>query len=154
MASSSFTTNLGLCNWSDSDRPKRADFISDNGIIDNVLGGHVLNTALHMNAAEKSKALEPFACFIYAGTGESSRTITTSFRPSFALVFKKNEPLAMYSDGVNIVNSGITTDGDGNTSGVAITTNGVIVQQQSAASNGKRFSLNEEGCQYAIIAFK
>ena len=41
MASSQFTTNLGLCNWLESDRPKRADFVSDNGIIDSVLGGHL-----------------------------------------------------------------------------------------------------------------
>ena len=35
MASSSFTTHLGLCNWDASDRPKRADFVSDNNILDN-----------------------------------------------------------------------------------------------------------------------
>ena len=154
MASSSFTANLGLCNWAATDRPKRADFVSDNGIIDSVLGGHVNNSALHMSTAEKAKALTPFECFIYAGTGDSSKNIVTGFRPSFAIVFKKNEPPASYSGGVNIVNSGYAAYGNGGTAGVSISSTGVTVQQEATASNGRRISLNEDGCQYALIAFK
>lgn len=154
MASSRFTTNLGLCNWAESDRPKRADFISDNGIIDSVLGGHVIDTAVHMSTAEKAKALTPFERFIYSGNGDSSRTIATGFRPSFALVYKRNAPPAVYTDSVNIVNSGCAVYGSGGTSGVSISGTGVTVQQEAAAADGKRISLNEEGCQYTVIAFK
>ena len=154
MASSSFTTNLGLCNWTENDCPKRADFISDNGIIDQVLGGHVSNTSVHMSAEEKSKALSPFVCVDYVGTGDSSRTIATDFRPSAVIVCRKNEALTAYSDGVTIVNSGFAAYGHGGTAGVGIGTNGVVVQQEATASNGRRICLNEEDAQYILIAFK
>lgn len=154
MASSSFTPNLGLCNWTENDRPKRADFISDNGIIDTALGGHIADTDIHMSAQEKAKALTPFVCVDYAGTGDASRTIAADFRPSFAAVFKKSEPPVIHSDGVTVVNSGYAYYGHGGTAGVAIGSSGVVVTQESAASNGRRISLNEEGCQYMLIAFK
>ena len=60
MASSSFTTHLGLCDWAASDRPKRADFVSDNTIIDTQLGGHIANGNIHLSADEKAKLDEPF----------------------------------------------------------------------------------------------
>ena len=154
MASSSFTPNLGLCNWTENDRPKRADFISDNGIIDAALGGHLSDTDLHMSAAEKAKALTPFVCVDYSGSGDASRTIATDFRPSFAAVFKKSSAPVVYSDGVTVVNSGYACYGHGGTAGVSIGSSGVAVQQESSSSNGRRISLNEEGCQYLLIAFK
>lgn len=154
MASSSFTPYLGLCNWAASDRPKRADFVSDNTIVDTALGGHLADTALHMNAAEKAKALEPFAIAVYAGTGESTRTVATAFRPSFAVVFKRNEPPVTYSNGVSVVNSGVAVYGHGGTAGLSISDNGVVVRQESTASDGKRLNLNEDDCQYTLIAFK
>lgn len=154
MASSRFTANLGLCNWTENDRPKRADFVSDNGIIDSALGGHIADSSVHMSSAEKAKALSPFESFIYSGTGESTRTIVTGFRPSFAVVFKKEAPPMQYSGGVNIVNSGYASYGDGATAGVSINSTGVVVRQDAAAADGVRISLNETGCQYALIAFK
>ena len=154
MASSSFTPHLGLCNWSENDRPKRADFISDNGIIDTVLGGHVADTDVHMSAAEKSKALTPFDIEIYAGTGESSQTVTTAFRPSVVLVFKKNEAPVSVQSGVAVVNSAYAVYGTGSSSGIAIGSAGVTVSQEATAQNGRRLSLNEEGCQYVMILIK
>jgi len=154
MASSRFTTNLGLCDWDAQDKPKRADFVSDNSIIDSALGGHISNTGIHMSAAEKLKALQPYAVYLYAGSGDGSRTILTEFSPGYAIVLKKNSPLTSYDSGVSVVNSGVAVAGNGGTGGVALSSEGVVVQQQSEASNGVRFSLNESGCQYIIIAFK
>lgn len=154
MASSSFTPNLGLCSWTENDRPKRADFVADNGVIDTVVGGHIGNSAIHMSAAEKNKALMPFECFIYAGTGDSSRTIVTGYRPSFAIVFKKNAAPVAYESGVTVVNSGCGYYGHGGTAGVSISATGVVVQEESSAVNGRRISLNEEDGQYTLIAFK
>lgn len=154
MASSSFTPHLGLCNWSESDSPKRADFVSDNSIIDSALGGHIADTDVHMSAAEKSRALTPFESVSYSGNDEGTRTIAFSFRPTFAIVFKKNAPPVSYENGVNVVNSGWAIYGSGGTSGVSIGSGGVVVRQESAASGGKRLSLNESDCQYAIVAFK
>ena len=154
MASSNFTPKLGLSNWAAGDRPKRADFVSDNGIIDKVLGTHIADTAMHMSAEEKDKALLPVESFIYGGTGDAVRTILTGFRPSFAIVFKRGEPQIRLAGGVTIVNSGYASYSQGGTAGVGITSNGVQVQQEAAASDGQRISLNEEGCQYTLIAFK
>lgn len=154
MASSSFTPNLGLCNWAANDCPKRADFIADNTIIDSVVSGHIGDTDMHMSAAEKSKALTPYECTGYAGSGESTRTISLSFRPSVAIVFKKNESPVSHENGVTVVNSGWAIYANGGSAGVSIGTNGVVVRQEALATNGRRLSLNEEDCQYAVIAFK
>ena len=154
MSSSSFTTNLGLCNWAHTDRPKRADFISDNSIIDSVLGGHVNNSALHMSAEEKAKALTPFEYIVYSGNGEASRTISIGFSPTFVIVYKRGAPASEYVSGVNIVNSACGVYAHGYTSGLSLSSAGAVVTQESTASNGRRICLNEEGCQYTLIAFK
>ena len=154
MASSSFTPNLGLCNWTENDRPKRADFIADNAIIDSVVSGHIGDTNAHMSAQEKSKALVPFECTGYAGSGESTRTIALSFRPTAAIVFKKNEAPVSLENGAVVVNSGWAIYTSGGSAGVSIGTNGVVVRQEATASNGRRLSLNETDCQYAVIGFK
>ena len=48
MASSSFTKNLGLCSWSETDRPKRIDFVTDNLLIDEKLGEHLADSDIHI----------------------------------------------------------------------------------------------------------
>ena len=154
MASGSFTPNLGLCSWSATDRPKRADFVSDNSIIDSTLGGHIANTTMHLTSAEKAKALESFVSFVYSGNGEASRSISAGFRPSFAIVYKRNASPAEYTGGVNVVNSAYAVYSHGGTAGLSINSNGVVVTQQSAATDGMRISLNELDCQYTLIAFK
>ena len=154
MASSNHTTNLGLCSWAATDRPKRADFVSDNSIIDSALGGHIADTTIHMTTAEKTKALVPFESFIYSGNGEASRTIGTTFRPAFAVVFKRGEAPMEYTGGVNVVNSAYAYYGHGGTAGLSISSTGVVVTQESAASDGRRISLNEQDCQYTLVAFK
>ena len=154
MASSNFTTNLGLCNWAATDRPKRADFVADNGIIDSVLGGHVNNTAVHMSAAEKAQALAPFDIRIYSGNGDAARTISAGFRPNFAIVFKKDSPPVAYDNGVTVVNSAYSLYGSGSSAGLSIVSGGISVQQQATASNGTRISLNETDCQYVAVLFK
>ena len=154
MASSQFTANLGLCSWLASDRPKRADFVSDNGIIDRVLGNHVNDTDAHMSQQEKEKALQPYTSVIYAGSGTASRSIEIGYRPGFAIVYKKNAPPIEYRSGVTIVNCAVCCYGHGSTSGAGVNSSGVTVVQQSAAQDGVRVSLNEEDCQYAVIAFK
>lgn len=154
MASSSYTTNLGLCNWAAADSPKRADFVSDNQIIDAAVGGHIADATKHLTAAEKEKALQPYATMIYAGNGTDNRTLTGNFAPKLVMVFKRTAPLTEYANGVTIVNSGAAAYGHGGSAGVSINTTGFVVRQQSAAENGQRFSLNESGCQYFAVLFK
>jgi len=154
MASSSFTTNLGLCDWAATDRPKRADFVSDNHIIDSTLGGHIADTTAHLTAAEKTKALEPYVSMIYAGSGTDNRAVTTSFAPKLVLVYKKDAAPTMNENGVTVVNSGMAAYGQGGSGGVSLTSTGFSVRQQNTASDSMRFSLNENDCQYIAVAFR
>lgn len=154
MASSNYTTNLGLCSWAESDRPKRADFVADNGIIDSVLGGHVADTDIHLTAAEKEQALAPYASFMYAGDGQATRTVYLGFRPKFVIVYRRDTAPVGNSSGVAVVNTGFCGYGIGGTAGVSVASTGVTVTQHASASDGKRVCLNESGAQYTVIAFK
>lgn len=153
MASTNHTPYLGLCQWSASDKPKRADFVSDNNIIDTALGGHVGNAAIHLTASEKAKLSESFVIRAYAGTGEASRAITVDFQPKLALVYKKNAPPVSYSSGNIIINAAVAAYGSGGSQGLAITSTGITVSQTSAVG-GAAVNLNENEEQYAAILFK
>ena len=154
MATSNYTANLHLSAWSDTDRPKRADFVSDNAIIDAQLGGHLADGGIHVTSAEKAKISEPFVSTVYAGSGESSRTISLDFTPKMVVVFKRGAPFVQYSGSVNVVNAACAAYSHGSSAGVGITTNGVSVTEQATAENGVRVSLNASGSQYTLIAFK
>ena len=154
MASSNFTSNLHLCAWEETDRPKRVDFVSDNSIIDAELGGHISNGDIHMTSAEKAKLSEPYVSCIYAGSGEAERTITVGFVPKFAVVFKRGAPPSSYANGVNVANSGYAYYGCGGSVGISISNSGVVVNESASAVNGVRASLNEAGSQYTLVAFK
>lgn len=154
MASSNFTTNLGLCDWAANDRPKRADFVSDNHIIDNTLGGHIADTTMHLTASEKQKALSPYTTMIYAGTGADNRSITTDFAPKMVMVYKKNAAPTAIENGTAVINSGAAAYGHGGSGGLSVSATGFVVRQQSTAEDGMRYSLNESGCQYFAIVFR
>ena len=154
MASSNYTTNLHLNAWADSDHPKRADFVSDNNIIDTQLGGHILNDNIHLSAAQKDKLDTPFVMSVYSGNGSAERTIYLDFTPRFAMVFKRGATPAGYINSVNTANCGFATNGYGFTTGVSVTTSGVVVRQIAQNADGVCVSLNESGAQYTLVAFK
>ena len=155
MATSNYTPNLHLSAWADSDRPKRADFVSDNTIIDTQLGGHLADSTIHVTAAEKAKLSEAFTCSLYAGSGESQRTISLAFQPKMVFIFKRGVPFVTYSNGVNTVHAAAGCYGHGASVGISITSSGVLVSESAQAdANGIKVSLNENGSQYTIIAFK
>lgn len=154
MATSQYTPNLHLNAWTESDRPKRADFVSDNNIIDTELGGHVNNNSIHLSAQEKEKITEPFVSTIYAGSGESSRTISLGFQPKLVLVYKRGVPPVTYSNGVSIVNCACGFYSRGGTAGLSITSSGIVVSQAAMATDGMRVNLNERDGQYTVVAFK
>ncbi len=154
MASSNYTANLHLSAWSESDRPKRADFVSDNSIIDRELGGHIANTAAHLTAAEKEKLGEPFVVQLYAGSGEASRAITLGFKPKLVIVYKRGVAPVLLSNGKTVVNSAIAAYGHGSTSGAIVTSTGVTVSEVAENADGIGVSLNASGSQYTLIAFR
>ena len=154
MASSSFTPNLGLCNWAAGDKPKRADFVSDNGIIDTELGGHIANTTVHVTAAEKAKLQSPFTAVAYSGDGIASRAVNAGFQPKAAFVYMKGRPLSEYGGGIMIANGGMSYYGMGGSAGISINSSGITVLQENTATDGVRCNLNETDEQYVAILFK
>lgn len=154
MSSSNYTPNLHLNAWADSDRPKRADFVADNTIIDTRLGGHLADSGIHVTAAEKAKLNEAVVSTVYAGSGESTRSISLDFTPRVAIVFKRGTPFVQYSGSVNTVYAACAAYSHGGSAGLTIGNNAVTVTEQASAENGVRISLNASGSQYTLIAFK
>lgn len=156
MASSNKTTRLQLNQWSGGDKPKRVDFNQDNTILDNLLGGHILNAALHVIQADKEKWNEPYTVGTYVGTDASERNITLPFAPKVVLLMCSNQPLMGYTNTDNkmMIYSGLAVEGY-NSIGVVIGGNGFKVSQSSAASNGNCYlTLNKAGYRYHYIAFR
>ena len=154
MASSNFTANLHLSDWAAGDRPKRADFVSDNQIIDSALGGHLANSTAHLTAAEKSKLGEPFVFRLYAGNGSESRSIDLGFQPKIVIVFKLGVAPVLLENGVTDVNCAVAAYGYSNTTGLILSQSGFSVSQVAVNADGVKVNLNENGAQYTVIAFK
>ncbi len=152
MPSSLKTTNLELNKWIESDHPVRADFISDNEIIDSVLGGHLANSGVHLTAAEKQRVGSPFAVYAIQGTGEQSRAITLDFSPQMVFYFAQDMPLSEFTGSIQKINGGIAVKNYGNSEGCSIGSNIVYVVQQDI--NGVRYNLNKENGQYILVAFR
>lgn len=156
MASSSKTSNLGLNKWSGTDKPRRTDFVEDNTIIDERLGGHLKDTGIHLNSEDREKLSAPVSAVSYSGTGTASRTISFGFNPSFVVVFKRFDSFNTYNSagGYTKINGAFfssqeASDDCGNISGKT-----VVVSQSTAAVNGLFYNLNEQYGQYVAVAFR
>ena len=153
MASTNRTPNLGLNSWIGTDKPKRVDFVSDNSIIDSVLGGHISNETAHLTSCEKDKVDEPFEVVTVYGTGNSSTNYTFDFEPSMVIAFKKNASLFEYSASQNKINCAIATK-RGSSSGISLSSNMVMLYQGSVTDTAWYNNMNEQYSQYIVIAYK
>ena len=153
MSSTNRTENLGLSNWLETDRPKRTDFVSDNLIIDNALGGHINDTTQHLTSTEKAFLTQPFVSRIIYGTGTESGTVHLSFPPNLVIVTKIGASPTQYSGGVVRVNYAVATP-QGASMGIRVSGNDVILSQDSTAQDGAKANLNEEFSQYLMVAFR
>lgn len=155
MASSSFTPNLGLCSWEDSDRPKRIDFVADNMLIDEKLGTHLLDADIHTTKEEKQRMLTPYTVFEYAGNGESERTLTISGTYSFVIVYQKFYPAVTKDVSGNMV-SHLCFAGRlfGSGGEVTLQPDKLTVTQDSTPTDGVLNNFNENRGQYVAILFK
>lgn len=155
MASSSFTPNLGLCAWSDTDRPKRIDFVSDNLLIDEKLGSHLADSDIHITQDEKQRMLTPYTVFEYAGNGESERALAISGTYSFVILYQKFYPAVTKDDDGNFV-SHLCFAGRlfGSGGEVTLQSDKLIVTQDSTATDGVKNNFNENHGQYVALLFK
>lgn len=158
MPTSNKTTNLNLNSWLSTDKPKREDFVSDNNIIDSILGSHIADEVMHLSTSDRESLANPFYFDILVGTGDSSYTHVLDIEPQFVFVYLKNKPLIKYDcdNSCTVCNCGIAVAGYGGTEG--ITLNGSYLklnQSQSYPSEGGTYTnLNSNAGQYICIALR
>lgn len=153
MGSSNKTTNLGLNKWLERDSPKRSDFVSDNVIIDNLLGNHIKDSSLHLTAQEKQRASQPFDVNTIYGTGEATTQIKFGYTPKLAIVCKKNNAPCVMGSSYTKVNFGIASP-IGGSGGISISDYTVTLTQSPNATNGVLYDLNNSQYEYLLITFK
>lgn len=157
MPSSSKTNYLNLNYWSAGDKPKMADFNSDNQRVDSAIQEHAQNTALHLAGNQSTWIQQPFASGTYAGNGDAARTITLGFRPALVVVLPQSYgPLELDTVRQNpILRFAMGADGMGS-SGLTITANGfTVAQDQSLPLAGlPAIRLNENKVTYRYFAIK
>ncbi|MDR0913935.1 MAG: hypothetical protein LBM65_02040 [Oscillospiraceae bacterium] len=155
MGSTNKTPNLHLNSWLDTDSPKRMDFQSDNDIIDEQLGGHILNEVIHLTAEEKEYLSSPVHMVSYTGNGSASRNVTLPFVPLFVIVFKNNSPISSISNSANIQSAGFALNGAGATAGLTLANTSLTVKQYSTLSTSSaNYDFNASGASYRVILFK
>ncbi len=158
MPTSNKTTKLNLNSWLSTDKPKREDFVSDNNIIDNILGSHIANEIMHLSTSDRESLANPFYFDILVGTGASSYTHTLDITPKFVLVYLKNKPLIKYdsNNSCTVCNCGIAVSGCGGTEGITLNENCLKLNQSQnyPAEGGTYINLNTNGGQYICIALR
>lgn len=157
MPSSSKTSYLNLNYWTASDKPKMADFNSDNQKIDGALQEHVQNAVLHLKGGQSAWISQPFASGSYTGNGAATRTVTLGFRPALLVILPQAYgPLEVDTvQQTPILRFAMAADSQGS-SGVTIADNGFTVKQaQSAPLAGMaKVCLNENNVTYRYFAMK
>ncbi len=146
MPSTNKTTNLSLNQWVESDRPMRNDFNSDNAKLDSVVGGHVNNGNIHVTAEEKEFLKDSHKVYAYAGSGESTRTITLTEKFRYISIFASEKPLE--DGGKAYAATGYV--GVGSSLGLSLSASG----PGFTVSQNDKACLNESGVQYKVIMFK
>ena len=157
MPSSSKTSFLNLNYWSAGDKPKMADFNSDNQRLDNAFQSHVQNTAQHLTGNQSSWLSQPFVSGTYTGDGTASRTVTLGFSPALLLILPEGYgPLEVDTvQNTPLLRFALAADGKGST-GLALTGNGFTVKQAqgSALAGLTKTCLNEKNITYHYLAMK
>lgn len=155
MATTSYTQNLGLSAWGASDRPKRIDFVTDNTIIDQVLGEHVNNSDIHVTAEDKARLQNPYTVYTYLGDGEAQRTIELSDEYKFAIVFQKFYPMVEIDSNQNIVSHfAVVGRSFGSSANIELRKQSLVVTQDTEATDGVINNFNEAEGQYVALLFK
>jgi len=157
MPSSSKTSYLKLNYWSAGDKPKMADFNSDNQRVDSALQEHAQNTVLHLQGNQGAWISQPFVSGSYTGNGAATRAVTLGFRPALVVILPQAYgPLEVDTvQQIPILRFAMGADSQGS-SGLAITANGFTVQQaQNAPLAGMaKVCLNENKVIYRYFAIK
>ncbi len=151
MSSTNKTENLHLNKWIETDKPTRADFVSDNNIIDEVITTHIDNDGVHLRGIEKERASDPYKLRVIQGTGESSRIVNLDISPQLVIYFAFDEAPVKVSSGTAVVNFGIALNRNGGSGGCELSDKKLVLTQ--GTQNGVKYNLNESDTQYVIVGF-
>lgn len=155
MASSKKTDNLGLSYWELDDAPKMADFVTDNMIIDSILGNHINNDQIHLSSEDRELLGGSIESIILSGDGTSSRTVTLSKTPKMVQVFLKNSPPASWDSAKScmVINSAFALQNGLSSGGASLSGNKLVLVENTAPSNGIMYNLNQQYGQYIIVSY-
>lgn len=157
MSSSNKTPNLGLNNWAGSDHPQRADFNSDNQLLDTLAGGHIKDGDIHVTAKEKEKWNSPVEFSMYFGTNADSREIKLGYQPTAVFVYPQDMPMIVTNSGTNIAECYFgAAGGIYGSRGISITSDGFNVRNnyRYQNSNNNLVMLNKANTNYIYLAWK
>lgn len=156
MSSTNKTPTLGLNQWTAADRPKRTDFVADNLILDEKLGGHLKDTNVHFTQQDREKLEKPFVSVSISGTGAAVRTVTLPFAASFVIVYKRFDAFQSYesSGGYTKINGAFFSSADGTDDCGTLKGSTLTLKQSTAAADGVFYNLNEQYGQYVLLCFK
>lgn len=158
MASTEKTNKLGLNLWSETDKPERQDFVNDNQKLEELLGSHLQNEALHLTATEKARVKSPYMFFSFQGDGKEKKNWYLSFEPTLVFLFAANELDGGKENGLKSVFQAALFGAYG-TPGISVSGAKLTLAQQTEAQAqeagaGYRLRLNEKGVTYAGVAFQ
>ena len=151
------TTNLQLNSWLATDKPKREDFVSDNTIIDTILGNHINDTSVHLSESLTDTINDKFVCGLITGNGQESKVTTLSFTPKLFIIYLVNQPPIKYdsNNGYYLYSFAVGNNTYGCTKGLLINgTNITLKQTQGTPSDGIFLNLNRNYGQYIYVALK
>jgi len=158
MSSTNKTPYLGLNDWLGSDVPQRADFNSDNALVDSALGQHLEDSDIHTTAADKTKWNSPYYIMSYTGNGQSSRSMTLgcSFNPTWGMIYKINmTPQAIDISNEANYNYFAVFSKNGSEAGVSLSGKTLNLTQTTQEVIGIEYrALNDNGSTYVVIAFR
>lgn len=157
MAASSTSTVLGLSLWAQTDCPEWADFLQDNQKLEQLAGGHISNSGLHLAAEEKQFLAQRGTVLTYTGTGSGAASVTLPFSPRKITVFAQGKPLmAPRADGGWDVFSQVWLQGEENpygTGGISLAADTLAAQFSEGAFSGEAglyHALNRSGVTYVV----
>lgn len=158
MASTKKTSILGLNLWSETDKPERLDFVSDNEKLEELVGAHIKSANIHLTETEKDRARTPYTIFSFIGDGKASRVYNLSFEPRIFFLFAVNRPDGITENGLHSVFR-VMKFGSYTTPGVTISGVKATFKQQTEAEaiaegTGYRLRMNESGVTYSGVIFK
>lgn len=146
------TDNLQLNKWIETDRPTRDDFVSDNSIIDKVLGEHINSGIEHLTSDEKLRVQQPYVLKLYQGTGDESRKFTFDFEPAAVLMFAFDTTPVEIENGKLVVNCCAAVKSYGSTKNCSLISKNFMVSQKTEESTVYNF--NNREYLYIILAFR